>query len=64
MIVAFREDDCRVGVGNAAENFAVIRHLAINLLKAVKSTKVGIATKRLRAGWDDQFLLQVLTATS
>lgn len=61
--VAFREDDCRVRVGYAAENFAVIRHLALNLLKSVPGTKVGIKTRRLRAGWDENFLLRVLAAT-
>ena len=60
--VAFREDDCRVRVGYAAENFAVIRHLALNLLKSVPGTKVGIKTRRLRAGWDENFLLRVLAA--
>lgn len=60
--VAFREDDCRVRVGYAAENFAVMRHLALNLLKAEKSSKVGIKNKRLRAGWDHDFLLRVLAA--
>lgn len=60
--VAFREDDCRVRAGNAAENFAVLRHVALNLLKAVKGTKVGIKIRRLRAGWDNNFLLQVLGA--
>lgn len=59
--VAFREDDCRVRAGNAAENFAVLRHFSMNLLKKVKS-KVGIKTRRLQAGWDDAFLLQVLFA--
>lgn len=60
--VAFREDDCRVRAGNAAENFAVLRHAALNLLKSVKGTKVGIKIRRLRAGWDNDFLMQVLGA--
>jgi predicted transposase YbfD/YdcC len=57
--LAFREDDCRIRAGNAAENFAVLRHFTMNLLKKVKS-KVGIKTRRLQAGWDHEFLLRVL----
>ena len=57
--LAFREDDCRIRAGNAAENFAVLRHFTMNLLKNVQS-KVGIKTRRLQAGWDHQFLLHVL----
>jgi predicted transposase YbfD/YdcC len=60
--VAFREDDCRVRAGNAAENFAVLRHVALNLLKKVQGTKVGIKIRRLRAGWDNAFLMQILGA--
>ena len=60
--VAFREDDCRVRAGNAAENFAVLRHAALNLLKKVQGTKVGIKIRRLRAGWDNDFLMRVLGA--
>jgi predicted transposase YbfD/YdcC len=62
--VAFREDDCRVRVGNAAENLTVMRHIALNLLKSVPGTKVGIKTRRHRAGWDDAFLLRVLAGKS
>lgn len=62
--VAFREDDSRVRAGHAAENFAVIRHIAINLLKAVpgglKPGKLGVKNKRLLAGWHDGYLLRVL----
>jgi len=61
--VAFREDECRIRAGNAAENFAVMRHLSLNLLKATKNAKGGIHARRLRAGWDNAFLLQVLSAT-
>jgi len=62
--IAFREDDCRIRAGHAGESFAVMRHIAINLLKAVKGTKVGIKNRRLRAGWDQVFLLRVLGALS
>jgi predicted transposase YbfD/YdcC len=58
--VAFREDECRVRVGAAAQNFAVLRHLALNLLKAERSVKIGIKAKRLKAGWDEPYLLKVL----
>jgi predicted transposase YbfD/YdcC len=66
--VAFREDDCRIRAGHAAENFAVLRHIAVNLLKAVpgglNGKKLGVKNKRLLAGWHDGYLLRVLGATS
>lgn len=61
--VAFREDDCRIRAGHAAENFAVIRHIALNLLKAAtgpRGKKLGVFNKRLAAGWNEKYLLQVL----
>ena len=60
--VAFREDDCRVRAGNAAENFAVLRHIALNLLKKVQVPKVGIKIRRQCAAWDNNYLLRVLGA--
>lgn len=62
--IAFREDECRVRAGHAGENFAVLRHLALNLLKAVKGAKGGIMNRRLQAGWDHDFLFQVLGSLS
>jgi predicted transposase YbfD/YdcC len=60
--VAFREDDCRVRAGHAAENFSVMRQLALNMLKSVKNSKVGIKNRRLRAAWDETFLISVIAA--
>jgi len=57
---AFREDECRVRVGQAAENFVVLRHRALNLLKGARTLKVGVKAKRLRAGWDEQYLREFL----
>jgi predicted transposase YbfD/YdcC len=58
--VSFNEDQCRVRKGEGAENFAVIRHIALNLLKQELSAKVGIRNKRLKAASNDEYLLKVL----
>lgn len=60
--VAFREDDSRLRADNAAENFAVVRHVALNLLRNVQGSKVGIKNRRLEAGWSEPFLLKVLSS--
>jgi predicted transposase YbfD/YdcC len=58
--VVFREDDSRVRVGYAAENLALIRRVALNLLAQDKSVKRGVKTKRLKAALDDRYLLKIL----
>ena len=59
--VAFREDESRLRKGDGAENFAVLRRIALNLLKKEKTEKAGIETKRLRSGWDNKYLIKVLS---
>lgn len=59
--VSFHEDQCRVRTGHAAENFAILRHLVLNLLKADTTKKVGLTAKQKCAGWDHRYLLSLLS---
>ena len=58
--IAFDEDRNRTRKGHSAANLAVIRHIAVNLIKKEKSSKVGVKTKRLKAGWNNDYLLRVI----
>jgi predicted transposase YbfD/YdcC len=58
--IAFREDESRVRKDHAPQNFAVLRHIALNLLKQEQTARGGIKAKRLQCGWDEQYLLKVL----
>ena len=60
--VAFNEDASRVRKDHAPENLAVIRHVALNLLRQDSSAKGGIKAKRLKAGWDNDYLLRILAS--
>lgn len=62
--VVFREDDCRIRKGNGAQNFAVLRHIALNLLRQEASVKGSIRAKRLKAAWDHHYLLKILSFSS
>jgi len=58
--VSFGEDLDRKRAANAAQNFSVLNRIALNLLQQDNSTKLGIKGKRLKAGWDNDYLLQLL----
>ena len=60
--VAFREDDSRIRTGHAPENMAVLRHMAVNMLKQDRSVKGGIKNKRLRCGWNDRYREKILSS--
>jgi predicted transposase YbfD/YdcC len=59
--VSFNEDQRRIRKDHGAENFSRLCRLALNLLKRDKSVKIGIHGKRRKAGWDEPFLLRLLT---
>ncbi len=62
--VALREDAQKARLGHIAANMALVRRMALNLLSSEKSTRRGIATKRLKAAWSKDYLLKVLTVKS
>jgi predicted transposase YbfD/YdcC len=58
--VQFQEDRSRKRKDNAAENFTIVRRIALNKLKNFKYRRWGIHNKQLKAGWDNDFLLEIL----
>jgi len=58
--VAFGEDQSRIRKDHAPENMAILRHIALNLLKHDKTEKVGVKSKRLNAGWNESYLMKVV----
>jgi len=62
--VSFNEDQCRVRIENAAENRSRIRRISLLLLKNEKTCKLGIKSKRAKAGYDRNYLLTLLGFTA
>src|SRR5262249_46955666 len=59
--VVLAEDACRIRKDKGAQTFAVLRHMAVNLVRREPSHKRGIKARRKRAGWDREYLVQILT---
>ena len=60
--VCFGEDQSRARSGYAAENLAMLRRLALNLLRRESTKKRGIKGKQKCAGWNHAYLLRLLGA--
>jgi predicted transposase YbfD/YdcC len=58
--MVFREDGQRKHDKRAAENFAIVRKIALNLLKKDTATKASIVSKRLKAAWNKDYLINLL----
>ena len=62
--ISFSEDHSRVRAKHSAQNLAIVRRIALNLLKQEKTHKGGITRKRKSSGWDHRYLLTVLEGDS
>lgn len=60
--MAFREDESRARIGHSAENLAVLRKLALTLIRQDATRTRGITTMRMRAAWDTTYLVHLLGA--
>jgi predicted transposase YbfD/YdcC len=58
--ITLREDGSRIRKGNAPENFAMLRHIAVNLCKQERTNNHGVKAKRNRAVWENDYLFTVL----
>ena len=62
--VSFNEDHSRVRAGYSSQNLAIMRRIALNLLKQENTHKGGITRKRKSSGWDHKYLLTVLNGAN
>lgn len=58
--ILFDEDQCRKRKDNAAENFALVRKIALNIIRSYKGDKKSLNRRRLLAGWRDDYLDKLL----
>jgi predicted transposase YbfD/YdcC len=58
--VSFNEDSCRKREKNAAENFNIIRKMALNIVRADKGSKTSLKGRRKSAGWNNEYLESLL----
>jgi hypothetical protein len=58
--MVFREDEQRKRNKRAEENFAIVRKIALNLLKKDTMTKESLVSKRLKAAWSNDYLVKLL----
>ena len=61
MDMVFRDDECSVGTNHAPAGFTTIEHMAHNLLRR-PAGKDSFRLRRKTAGWDDEFLVSLVTA--
>jgi predicted transposase YbfD/YdcC len=61
--VTFGEDQSRIRRGHADANFSILRRTALSLLKNNHSHRVGVKNKRLMAGWNEDYLLEIMLGT-
>lgn len=59
--VQFHEDACKVHKGNTPENLSTLRKMAKNLLSRIKTKGDSFRSLQLRAGWDNDFLLRIIS---
>ena len=57
--VVFADDQSRVRIDHAAHNIPIIRHIVVNMLRQETSLTTSLRQKRLRAGWDDLYVMKV-----
>ena len=60
--VVFREDECRMRMGNSPENFAILRRIALNLVRRDVSSKRSLKGRRKIYGWNNEYLYDLLFA--
>jgi predicted transposase YbfD/YdcC len=62
--VTFAEDQCRIRKDHGPANFALLRRMAVSFLNSETTTKASLKSKRKMAGWDNEFLLNILLGIS
>ena len=58
--VVFKEDACRIHKGHGAQNMAVLRHLALNIINQEQSCIDSVKGKQQRAAWANGYMLKLL----